>query len=318
MRSICLFILLAVLTFSVSTGRAQQFGNGIRAIVQSSVITLAEVEQYAKPAAEALLRQYRNQPQAFKQKLAAEMDKGLEELIERQLVLYDFRSAGYNFPEAIIDDEVEDRIRAQYGDDRSKLIKSLQVRGMTYEKYRQNLREQVIIEALTAKNVSQEIFISPHKIEAYYLAHQEKYKLADQVKLRMIVRNKNGDAPARAVAEEILLKLKDGAAFSEMAAVYSQGAQAREGGSWGWVEQTVLRKELADVAFSLKAGEMSGIIDTPEAIYVMLVEDRRTSHVRPLVEIRDEIERQLRAEEQARLRKLYVDRLRKKTFVLYF
>ena len=77
-------------------------------------------------------------------------------------------------------------------------------------------------------------------------------------------------------------------------------------------------KELADVAFSLNAGELSGIIDTPEAIYVMLVEDKRTSHVRPLTEIRDEIERQLRAEEQARLRKLYVERLRKKTFVLYF
>ena len=56
MRSFCLFILLAGLTIFVSAGRAQQYGNGIKAIVQSSVITLAEVEQYAKPAAEALIR----------------------------------------------------------------------------------------------------------------------------------------------------------------------------------------------------------------------------------------------------------------------
>jgi hypothetical protein len=48
------------------------------------------------------------------------------------------------------------------------------------------------------------------------------------------------------------------------------------------------------------------------------VEDRRTSHVRPLTEIRDEIERQLKTEEQSRLSKLYIDLLRKKTFVLYF
>lgn len=294
------------------------YANGIKAIVQDSVITLAEVEQYSKPAAEALLRQYRAQPQTFQQKLAAELEKGLEELIERELVLYDFRSAGYNFPESIIDQSVEERIRAQYGDDRSKLIKSLQSRGTTYEKFRQNLREQVIVEALTAKNVSQEIFISPHKIETYYLAHQDKYKLEDQIKLRMIVLNKTGDTPARALAEEILRKLKEGAAFSEMASVYSQGAQRREGGSWGWVEKSVLRKELADVAFSLRVGQFSDVIETPEAIYLMLVEDKRTSHLRPLAEIRDEIERQLRTEEQARLRKLYIDRLRKKTFVLYF
>jgi hypothetical protein len=102
------------------------------------------------------------------------------------------------------------RIPGQYGDDRSKLIKSLQARGMTYEKFRQNLREQVIVEALTAKNVSQEIFISPHKIETYYLAHQDKYKLEDQVKLSMIVLNKNSDAPARPLAEEILRKLREG------------------------------------------------------------------------------------------------------------
>jgi hypothetical protein len=64
--------------------------------------------------------------------------------------------------------------------------------------------------------------------------------------------------------------------------------------SWRWVEESVLRKELG------------------------LVEDRRTSHVRPLTEIRDEIERQLKTEEQSRLSKLYIDLLRKKTFVLYF
>ena len=316
MSAFRLSVLLAALGL-VSVARAE-YANGIKAIVQNSVITLAEVEQYTKPTAEALLRQYRGQTAAFQQKLAAEMDKSLEELIEHELVLFDFRSAGYNFPEAIIDDEVEDRIRAQHGDDRSKLIKTLQARGTTYEKFRQDLREQVIVFALTAKNVAQEIFISPHKIEAYYLAHQDKYKLEDQVKLRMIVLNKNSDSPARALAEEILRKVKDGAAFSEMASVYSQGAQRREGGSWGWVEKSVLRKELGEVAFSLKPGQPSEIIETPEATYLMLVEDRRTSHLRPLSEIRDEIERQLRTEEQARLRKLYIDRLRKKTFVLYF
>jgi hypothetical protein len=50
----------------------------------------------------------------------------------------------------------------------------------------------------------------------------------------------------------------------------------------------------------------------------MLVEQRRPAHVRPLAEVQDEIERALLAQEHARLQKLYVDRLRKKTFVRYF
>jgi hypothetical protein len=74
------------------------------------------------------------------------------------------------------------------------------------------------------------------------------------------------------------------------------------------------------VAFSLEAGEMSGVIEIPEALafYLMLVEDKRTSHVRPLSEVRDEIERTMLTAERARLQKLWIERLRKKTFVRYF
>ena len=60
-----------------------------------------------------------------------------------------------------------------------------------------------------------------------------------------------------------------------MAAVYSQGSQQHQGGDWGWVERSVLRKELADVAFSLAPGQVSDPIDTPDAVYLMLVEDKR-------------------------------------------
>ena len=44
---------------------------------------------------------------------------------------------------------------------------------------------------MRSKNVSQEIVISPYKIENYYLAHQDDFKVGDQIKLRMIVLNKS-------------------------------------------------------------------------------------------------------------------------------
>jgi len=64
------------------------------------------------------------------------------------------------------------------------------------------------------------------------------------------------------LAEEVLAKLKDGAAFAEMASVYSQGSQRKPGRRLGWVEKSVLRRELADVAFGLKPGEKSDVIET--------------------------------------------------------
>jgi parvulin-like peptidyl-prolyl isomerase len=80
----------------------------------------------------------------------------------------------------------------------------------------------------------------------------------------------------------------------------------------------VLRKELADVAFGLKPGEKSGIIETPGAFYIMLVEDKHETHVKPLPEVRDQIEKVLLQKEQTRLMQQWIEKLKKKTFVREF
>jgi parvulin-like peptidyl-prolyl isomerase len=144
--------------------------------------------------------------------------------------------------------------------------------------------------------------------------------VGDEVKLRMIVLTKTGsdDTNTVALANEIKTKIKEGATFQEMAAVYSQGSQQHQAGDWGWVERSVLRKELADVAFTLKPGEVSDVIDTPESCYLMLVEQTRPAHVKPLNNIRDDIEKTLRVLEQNRLEKQWIDSLKRKTFIQIF
>jgi parvulin-like peptidyl-prolyl isomerase len=178
------------------------------------------------------------------------------------------------------------------------------------------------VSALRNKNISQEIVISPYKVENYYLNHQDDFKIEDEIKLRMIVLNKTSpdDTNTVKLARDILTKLNETNAptFEEMAGVYSQGSQQHQNGDWGWVERSVLRPELAAAAANLKAGQISDVIETPESDYIMLVEQIRPAHVRPLGEIRDDIEKTLRTQEQARLEKQWIDGLKKKTFIRYF
>ena len=313
------FISIFAMAAGASLSLRADMADGVKAVVNDAVITYSQVEEFTAPAADALRRQYADAPDMFQQKLNDALSDSLETLVERQLILRSFNVDGYQLPEDYVDQMVQDRIRERFGD-RVTFIKTLQAQGMTVEQFRKEVRDQYIITALRQKNVSQEIVISPYKVETYYLAHTNDFKMEDQIKLRMIVLNKTSDDDTNTVqrANEVLAEIKNGASFQEMASVYSDGSQKNQGGDWGWVERSVLRKDLAEAAFSLKPGQVSGVIDTPESVYLMLVEQIRPAHVKPIGEIRDEIEKTLRTQEQARLEKQWIDGLKKKTFIRYF
>ena len=303
---------------SVVSLRAQLI-NGISAVVHNKVITRGEVESDVLLLADEYRRLYGRQPEVYNQKIEAAFKDSLNRSLEFQLMLRDFESAGYNMPESVIDEVVQEEMKP-FGD-RAKLTQTLQARGITYEKWRQQVRERFLVRQLRLKNVYSETIISPYKIETYYNQHKDDYKVEEQVKLRMITLNKTSDEEAAAAAElakEIISKLKAGAAFSEMASIYSQGAQRNQGGDWGWADRTVLRKELADVAFGLKPGELSEVIETPQALFIMLVEDKRTGHNKPIAEVREQIEETLLKLERDRLHAKYIEKLKQKTFVRQF
>ena len=313
------FILAVMLGIAVPALAEPAVVDGIKGVVSSGVVTFAEVEDYCRPAADTLRRQYAADPEVFRQKLNVAFNDGLTNLIERQLILHSFETDGYKLPDSVVDELVQERIHERFGD-RVTFMKTLQAQGLTVEQFRKQVREQYIESALRNQNVQKEVFISPYKIENYYKANQDEFRVEDQIKLRMIVLTKASpdDMNALKLAREIQSKIKDGTPFSEMATIYSQGSQQHQGGDWGWVQRSVLRKELADVAFALTPGTVSDLVDTPDACYLMFVEDKHASHVRPLTEVATEIEKTLRLKQQAKLQKDWINGLKKKTFIRYF
>jgi peptidyl-prolyl cis-trans isomerase SurA len=361
--------------FSVSLAAAALLGgvlaapaelaNGIMAVVNDSVITYGEVDAHTD--APYLYRKYADQPEVFQKELEKVRQQNLDLLVNRQLILHEFNTAGYSLPESVLDEMVQEEIHSQYSDRRT-WAKTLQARGESFEKYRQRLRDQYIERALISKNIHQSIIISPHKVEAYYQAHHDDYKVEEQVKLRRINLPQSADtnAPsAEKMAEEIAAKLNGGATFAEMAGLYSQNKQEGE-----WYDMpSGLLKPLADIATTLQVGQHSGVMsrslgeddywvcqltngspvlgrhylveaatrkltlageqkfdsaspatNLPPAqeFFLVLLEDKRPGHYKPLTEMRDKIEEELRLTETARLQKLWMDKLKKKTFVRVF
>jgi len=320
MKSICK--IFAVAFFVCTLSARSQLVDGIKVVVDDSLVTHVDVDldMLGRGAVESLQRQYAREPDMFQKKLSEAETDSLERLLDRQLILHEFKSL--KVPETMLDSavdgEIQQEIQSRYMD-RMTLMKTLQAEGITYEAHRKQIRERIIISFLSHKNVSSEVIISPHKVEAFYMAHTNDFKMQDEVKLRMIVLTNTPSLEApqpRKLAEEILAKLKEGTEFGQLAAVYSQVPQRREKGEW--MERAILRKEISDAAFKLKAGEYSDVIETSDGCYIILVEDIKSSHMKSLGEVRDQIEGTLKLEERARLERQWLAKLKKKTFVRYF
>jgi peptidyl-prolyl cis-trans isomerase SurA len=318
MRKCFAILLLAVMSCLMPQVRAE-VADGIKAVVHDSVVTYLDVEDTTAPVAEDLRRDFRNQPDVYEKKLNAALDENLEVLVQNQLILHEFATAGYNLPESIIDEYVQQRVKERFGD-RATLTKTLAAQGLTYEKWRQDIRDKFIIEQMRFAKIAREIIVSPHRIEVYYLEHTNDFKLAGQVKLRMVLLPKPADdtGQTRKLAGEILAKIKEGASFADMATLYSQSSDRKQGGERDWEELSKLKKELAEAAAKLNPGQVSGVIETPEACYLMKLEDKQSAHIKPLNEVRDEIEKILLSQQRERLQQQWIGRLRKKTFVRYF
>jgi parvulin-like peptidyl-prolyl isomerase len=313
-----ILVIITSLMILVEQCLALALSDAIAAIVNDKIITYQDIDHSISPALETLERQYSNQPQLLEQKRQTLIRDALESLVEEQLILFAFETEGYTLPESIIEDEVQRRIRENYTD-RATLTKTLQAQGITFESFKKRIRNEIIVSEMRRLHVSKNLIISPYKIEKYYNDNKDKFKTEDQVKLRMIMLSKKNDPEAiKRLAKEIIAKLDDGVPFAEMASVYSEAPQKANGGDWGWVDKTILRKELADVAFSLKPSQHSDIIETTDEYWILFVEAQKPAGIKPLSEVRAEIEKTLMSEEKARLQKQWIDKLKNKAFVRYF
>jgi len=294
--------------------------DAIQAIVGESVITYQQIQSIVIHDDKTLHLQARGVPEQY-YKLRARLETDvLKGLVDEKMILHEFSSAGFKIPENIIDAYVQDIIHDRFHDDRVEMTKQLEQEGLTYEDYRQRLHDEFIVGVMRQKFVPEPI-ISPLRVETYYQDHKADFKVEDEVKMRLIALNKTTDDTNGAVRkrmEEIISQVKDGADFGDLAQSYSEGSQRSERGETGWQEVSKLNKSIAEAISNLKPGQSSGVIESPEAYFLVLLEERRLARVRPLTEVRADIEKTLLVRERSRLLSRWIDRLKRKTFIETF
>ncbi len=319
-----LFSLLLLLTLLLLPLQADpEVLNGIAAIVNGEVVTLSQVRDLVAVQEKSLSEVYHGDE--LQAKIKAGRQQAIKDLIDRALILQEFKKKEFTIPPYIIDDSIQKIIREEFGGDRLAFVKTLQAQGFSMARFRDIQKDKITVQAMRQAKTSDNIIVSPKKIREYYNKNSATYTTPAQVKLRMIVLHEGGAAGGDAssdpgigkkqMAYEIHDKLAGGAEFDRMAQMYSEDSTNESGGDWGWIERKTLNDDLAKVAFSLKKGEISPVIQVDNAYYILMVEDKKPAITKPLSEVQQDIVQGLIQQEKLKVQDQWLDTLRKKAYI---
>lgn len=332
-RSVFSLLLAAMLMPAGGVARAQteeeapadnldlRFANGIAAIAEDKVITVDEIRREIGPLVPQLRREARNEKE-FNEKLEALHDDIIQNLIDRVLIVKEFRKdEKRRIPQSYVDNQLAEIIITQFENDRSKFLAYLRGRGTTIREYRKEIEEDIIYNYMRQQQRKSQSIVSPVKVETFYNENKERFFQEDAVHLRLIqLRRGEGetDAELRGKAEAIIARVQGGESFEEVAKEVSQDTRRTKGGDWGWQKRSDLKPELSDPLFALKKGEMTEPIVMPEGAFLLYVEDRRYSGVQPIDEVRPQIEQILVQQMSRTTTEAWLERLRRNGYVKHY
>jgi len=302
-------------------GLNMRFANGIAAIAEDKVITVDDVRREISPLIPQLQREARNEKE-FNEKLEALQDDVIQQLIDRVLIVKEFRKdEKKHIPESFVDNRIAEIESEQFDNDRSKFLAYLRGRGITLRDYHREVEEDIIYQYMRQQQRKTQTVISPVRIETFYKENKDRFYQEDSVHLRLIQfthANGESDADLQAKADVVLARLKAGVKFEDLAKEFSQDSRHAKGGDWGWVKRSDFRKEFTDIVFNMKKDECSQAVVLPEGVFLLYVQDRKYAGIQQLDDVRDQIERLLAQQMGQISQERWLERLRRNGYVKHF
>jgi len=285
-------IVISVFSIIMAVSSPAEMVDRIVAIINDEIITLSELnsnlETYVKRVEESSEVTDREKMKKQLRKLI------LNSLIDQKLIAQEAQKLGI----AAADDDIDKAIKSILSRKKitmETLAENIANKGGTIEDYREEIKQHLTKRNLIGKEIRKKVTITQEEIGNYYRKHRNDYEGKEAVRIRqiLIIVSKDCDAETkekkRSSAEKTLKRLRNGEPFALLAAEVSQGPASQTGGDLGYIEKGLILPEVDTVAFSLKKGEISGIIETSVGFHIIQVLDKRGAGIKPPESVRAEI-----------------------------
>jgi Parvulin-like peptidyl-prolyl isomerase len=254
------------------------------AIVNDEAVTQYELDD-ARRVVQQQLRQQKVQPPA-----ADVLNKQvLERLITQRALLQQAKEDGVKIDDSQVERAIQ-RIATENKLSAEEFRKVLAQENIPYAKYRDDIRNEMVVQRLREREVDSKIQVSDAEVDQYLAtlkaqnAGETEYRLAhilvtvpeqasaDQIEIR------------RRRAEDALRSIRSGADFAQVAAAFSDSTDALQGGNLGWRSGARLPTVFADTVREQKVGTVSGVLRSAAGFHIVKLLEKRNHDDATLVD----------------------------------
>ena len=318
----CLLLPLAAAALSSATAQSSSFT--IVAVVDGTPIMSSEVRDTIKAQEQIILYQFQNDPARANKELAAIRASAVETLIDREILLAEFRKIGGVIKAQYVDDDINTIIRESFKGNRDAFVDELAKSGMSVKKFREMREKMVIMNVMRARNSGDHPPATPREVKDYYDKNVDKWREGDQIKISTITIPKFTGEPGstpdkqKKLAQDLRSKIISGGDFAATAKTYSQDSRAENGGSWDWMAKTDMMPAIANAAMELKTGGISPILDQETSYIIVACDAKKLGTAPDLEKMRPEIEKMINQEKSKANIDKWMDSVRKKHVIKRF
>jgi len=264
--------------------------------------------------------QHQDQPRPDQDCQQVEKD-ALRGLIDRELLLNKGKELEISADTEVIKrlDEMRKQMKLSSLDD---LDKAAAAQGISFEDYKQNMKTEIITQQVIQREVGSHMNVSNEEIKKFYEDHKSELSRPEAVKISeiLISTDQAGDdqeklAAVKTKADDLVKQLRAGASFEDLAKKESQDPSGTQGGDLGVFERGKLAKQLEDLTFGMKKGDISDAIRTKQGFVILKVTEHQTAGIPPLTEIEPRVQEAIYMQKLQPALREYLKKLREDSYI---
>ena len=270
----CLLLIAGTVQAQQSKPRSIVVVDRIVAVVNDEVITERELAARVDFALRQLAQQG-TQPPA-RQVLERQL---LERTINDRVQMQHARDTGTR-----VDDAELDRAMLKIAEQNKMTVVELRTvlakDNVPYDKFREDIRSEITLSRLREREVAQKIVVTESEVDNF-IQSQMAQSGRDEFNVSHILISVPEKATPeqlqqrRERAEQALSQIKGGADFRQIAAAFSDGPEALQGGLLGWRESSRLPALFLDALRPLQAGQLSELLRSSNGFHILRLNERR-------------------------------------------